>query len=116
MSSPGLVERGGTNAALDLRAEDLHIVKVILQRCVPGIEVRAFGSRAGRTAKRYSDLDLLLCGGQALASRPLSMLAQAFADSDLPIKVDIVDRATLSPEWSARLLASSVLLQAARQP
>jgi predicted nucleotidyltransferase len=109
-----VVPRDGTesHAALDLRIEDLQVVKAILQRYVPGIEVRVFGSRVGHTAKRYADLDLLLCGGEVLASRPLSLLVQAFADSDLSIKVDVVDGATLSPEWIERLLGSSVLLQA----
>jgi type I restriction enzyme S subunit len=102
-------------AALDLRIEDLHVVKAILQRCVPGIEVRAFGSRVGHAAKRYSDLDLVLRAGKAVAARPLSLLVQAFADSDLSIKVDVVDGATLSSEWGEGLLASSVLIQAGRE-
>ena len=98
---------------LDLRPEDVRTVTAILERYAPGVEVRVFGSRVGAQAKRYSDLDLMLCGSEPLPTRTLSLLAQAFADSDLPIKVDIIDGATTAPAWRERVLAHSVVIRPA---
>jgi uncharacterized protein len=71
----------------------LHTVAAILRRHVPaGVEVLAFGSRAtGRRLKPFSDLDLCLRGSRALPSAVLEALHAAFTDSDLPIKVDVID-------------------------
>jgi type I restriction enzyme S subunit len=70
------------------------MVREILHRQVPQYAVWAFGSRAKRTAKPYSDLDLAI-----ITERPLSLdvsaaLADAFSESDLPWRVDVVDWAT----------------------
>ena len=43
---------------IDISPGQWDIVHDILQRHVPGHEVWAFGSRARRRAKPYSDLDL----------------------------------------------------------
>ncbi|MEQ1525285.1 MAG: nucleotidyltransferase domain-containing protein [Gallionella sp.] len=45
---------------IDLSPRDWGIVRDILAHHVPQYEVRAFGSRAKRTAKAYSDLDLAI--------------------------------------------------------
>jgi len=45
---------------IDLNPRYWEIVRDILARHVPQYEVWAFGSRARRTAKEYSDLDLVI--------------------------------------------------------
>lgn len=81
---------------------ELAEVRAILARCVPaGYVVNAFGSRARGTAKPWSDLDLVVEGPAALSIASLAELAEAFEDSALPWKVDVVDRATVSPEFAA---------------
>ena len=80
--------------ALDLRPGEWEIVRDLLRRHVPGREVGAFGSRVKGTAKPYSDLDLAILGDQPLPLSARSDLAEAFTESDLPFKVDLVDWAT----------------------
>jgi type I restriction enzyme S subunit len=79
---------------LDLNPRDLEIVRTILARHVPQYEVWAFGSRVKGTAKKYSDLDLAIITAQPLGLALSSAIADDFAESDLPIKVDVVDWAT----------------------
>ena len=77
---------------IDLRPDHAKIVRDILgKRLPPGVKVRAFGSRAKWTAKAHSDLDLALKGDAPLSASLLADLAEAFSESDLPFKVDVVD-------------------------
>ena len=68
----------------------------ILHSFIPDRVVWAFGSRARFTAKLYSDLDLAILGDQALSLAEMADLNEAFSNSDLPFKVDIVDFSSAS--------------------
>jgi len=58
---------------IDISPEQWHIVSTILQRHIPDKTVWAFGSRATRNAKPYSDLDLAIVGDTPLS---ISLLAR----------------------------------------
>ncbi len=76
---------------IDLSPQHLATVERILAEHVPQCEVRAFGSRVRWTAKDYSDLDLaVVCEGE-LDRRLLERLQEAFVESDLPMRVDVLD-------------------------
>lgn len=77
--------------AIDLEPRLLDQVMQILRAHVPECEVWAFGSRIGSASKKFSDLDLAIVAETALPTRRLAMLANAFEESDLPIKVDVMD-------------------------
>jgi predicted nucleotidyltransferase len=53
--------------------------------------VWVFGSRATGCARRYSDLDLAIDAGRELSLDEMAGLSEAFSDSDLPYRVDVVD-------------------------
>ena len=75
-----------------ISSSDLEIVKRILRNHVSNCEVRVFGSRVnGSEVKKYSDLDLVIVGRSKLSSRKLTELKSAFQESDLSIRVDIMD-------------------------
>lgn len=77
---------------IDIRPEDHKIVLIILRAYLPATaSVFVFGSRAVGKTKRASDLDLAIDVGGPLSQIQSSNLAQAFEESDLPYKVDIVD-------------------------
>jgi len=75
---------------LKLTAEEHQIVRSILQTCVPDREVWVFGSRATAKHKPYSDLDLVVLGEEALPLATTADLREAFSNSDLNFKVDLV--------------------------
>lgn len=82
---------------IDLRPDHAKIVHEIIARYLPaGVSVRVFGSRAKWTAKPHSDLDLALKGKELLPRSVLGDLAEAFSESDLPFRVDVVDWHTVA--------------------
>ena len=76
---------------IDIAPEHLETVKTILSAFVPDCEVRAFGSRCYGTARKFSDLDLCVCGNEKLDWKLLATLKDALMDSDLPFRVDLLD-------------------------
>jgi predicted nucleotidyltransferase len=79
--------------------EELRVVRRILTSIVPNAEYLAFGSRLHRGHHRYSDLDIAIKAASKLSLQQLSALEEAFAESDLPFRVDIVDLYRASPEF-----------------
>lgn len=86
---------------LDLSPAYLTMVTAILQQLIPNYEVWAFGSRVTGTARKYSDLDLAVISDRPLDFGLLGELRDAFSESDLPFKVDVVDWASTSVEFRA---------------
>lgn len=74
----------------DLRPEHLVIVRAILEQYLPGREVRIFGSRASGSAQPFSDLDLVIMGDEPVPDIALATMREAFDESDLPFRVDLV--------------------------
>ena len=81
---------------IDLNPKHLVTIQHILAVNIPECEVRAFGSRVKWTAEDYSDLDLAVVGSEPLPLRQLRKLKEAFEESDLPIRVDVLDWHTIS--------------------
>jgi len=96
---------------LDLGNNELLIVKDILKRHVPDATVWVFGSRATGRAKKFSDLDLCFKAPQPLSLDRISAMAEDFAESDLPWKVDIVDWWSISERFRQIIEHDLVLLQ-----
>ena len=97
---------------IDIRPDHWAIVADILRRHVPDREVWAFGSRATWNAKEYSDLDLAVIGETPLSLSVSAALADDFAESDLPFKVDVVDWATTSEAFRKIIERDKVVVQA----
>lgn len=85
--------------------DDLALVKTILQTHIPEYKVWAFGSRVqGRRLKPFSDLDLAVVTDKPLELDRYCELREAFAESDLPFRVDIVDWACATPGFREIIL------------
>ena len=96
---------------IDLQPDHWAIVREILQRNVPQYEVWAFGSRATRTAKKFSDLDLAIITDTPLSLDVSASLSNDFSESDLPWKVDVVDWATTSESFRNIIEQAKVVVQ-----
>ncbi len=84
---------------IDISQHHLDIVIGILHQFVSDCEVRVFGSRFAHTAKKYSDLDIAIVGDAKLSSTLISEIQEAFQDSDIPFRVDVLDWNALSEEF-----------------
>ncbi|MFT9216724.1 MAG: nucleotidyltransferase domain-containing protein [Acetobacter malorum] len=85
---------------IDITSEERAIVLRILNEIVPDREVRAFGSRVTGKAKPFSDLDLAIMGDEPLPLETRARLEDAFSESDLPWKVDVLDWAQIDNEFA----------------
>jgi type I restriction enzyme S subunit len=95
---------------IDLAPDQWRIVLDILSRHAPARPVWAFGSRAKGGAKPHSDLDLAIITDQPLTLAMQAALADAFAESDLPWRVDIIDWSTASDPVKAVIARDRVVL------
>ena len=96
---------------LDLAPAELAIVRDILRRHVPGLAVRAFGSRVKGTARRYSDLDLAVITDTPIGFDIIGRLREDFSESELPFRVDVLDWATTSEPFRRVVEQDNVLIQ-----
>ncbi|MFP4162869.1 MAG: nucleotidyltransferase family protein [Chitinispirillaceae bacterium] len=88
-----------TPMQIDISLQELNLVKRILQEHVPEYEVHAFGSRVQGRTERNSDLDLVIMTEKPLPILTLADLKEAFSESDLPFRVDVVDWASTTENF-----------------
>ncbi len=84
---------------IDLRPDQLALVKNILHEHLPHLEVWVFGSRINGTAKPHSDLDLVAKTNKPLSLSKIGDVKAAFAESDLAIRVDLMDWSRISDDF-----------------
>ena len=97
---------------IDMTPAQLEEVKRILREHVPDCEVRAFGSRVTGQVKPWSDLDLAVVGPAPMAWRRLGLLTEAFQESTLPFRVDVLDWHDTSPGFQAIIEQQYAVIQA----
>ena len=101
---------------IDLPADHRRLVLNILRADLPqSAKAWVFGSRATGRARRYSDLDLAIDVGRRLSLDEIARLSEAFSDSDLPYKVDLVDWQDIDDRWRQMIVAERVPLTEAAQ-
>ena len=101
----------GITASVDLNPNHLATVKAILAEHVPECEIRAFGSRTTWTAGDYSDLDLAVAGEGPVDWRTLGRLKEAFEESNLTMRVDVLDWHAISESFREVIERDYVVVQ-----
>ena len=83
-----------------------EIKKIIFKFLDPKkYRVFIFGSRATGKAKKYSDYDIGIWGKRPVPLKIIGLIEEAFEESDLPYRVDIVDFSLVSPEFKKLALS-----------
>lgn len=96
---------------IEITPHDLETVRQILQRNVPEITVWAFGSRVSGTARKFSDLDIVLVSDKSLDSLQMAIMRDEFSESDLPFKVDIIEWYGVDEDFRAIIKENYLILQ-----
>ncbi len=109
-----MAQRELTSLQLPLRY--LEMVQAILNRHLPTAEVWAYGSRVSGDCHDASDLDLVVRNPAALdvALSGLPDLKDALVESNLPIRVDLVEWARIPESFRREIERAYVVLQGAR--
>ncbi len=100
---------GTDNIDLDLGHRKI-VVDVLRAHLPPGATTWVFGSRANGGARRCSDLDLAIGAGRRVSLDEMAILAEAFSESDLPYRVDIVDWHAIDASFQRIIAGDRALL------
>jgi predicted nucleotidyltransferase len=84
---------------IELSPVQLSLARQLIGQHIPHQTVVVFGSRVSSTVKPYSDLDLCIMNNTPLPPLHLISLKEAFSNSDLPFRTDILEWAKLSDEF-----------------
>jgi predicted nucleotidyltransferase len=103
--------------SLDLPPRHLQEVLKLLRIYVPEKQVWAYGSRVTGSGHEASDLDLVLLDPLDMQAPTSAIydLKEAFVDSNLPIRVDVMDWARIPATFHREIERAHVLLQEGRQ-
>ena len=106
-----------TTLMLDLPQKHLQQVQALLREYAPDAEVWAYGSRVTGGGHEASDLDLVLRNPDDLReeSRALYDIKEAFTESDLPIRVDVMDWARIPESFHREIERAHVVVQEGRK-
>jgi uncharacterized protein len=100
------------SARPDLPVDQRRLVLTILAANLPaGTRAWVFGSRATGRARHYSDLDLAVDAGRPLTLDEMARLAEAFSESDLPYRVDLVDWRGIGDRFRQTIAADRLRLE-----
>ena len=97
---------------IDLSDAHKRLVLEIIRRRLPDATVWVYGSRAKSSARRYSDLDLMLDNrGKGIPGSVMGNLDEDFDESDLPIIVELRDMAETDAAFLDRIRKDFLLLE-----
>ena len=96
---------------IDVKPEQLDEIRRILSEYAPDCEARAFGSRVKGKIKPWSDLDLALVGEGPLGFVRVGRIIEAFQESTLPFRVDVLDWHEVSPSFQAIIAQEYAVIQ-----
>ena len=101
---------------LDLQPRHLALLRKLLQQHLPQAEVWAYGSRVNGNGHDASDLDLVVRqpGDLQQETPQLWGLQDAFSESDLPIRVELLDWALVPASFHREIEQAYVVVQAAK--
>ncbi len=108
-----MIDYGNLQKALKhLEVQYIKIILALLQKYLPDTTVWAYGSRVRGTARPHSDLDLV-----AFATPPqqgaIADLQEAFDESDLPFRVDLLVWHELPEQFHQTIAADYAVVQQA---
>lgn len=96
---------------IDIAIEDLKTVLQILAEHAAQYPVWAFGSRVTGNARKFSDLDLAIMSEKPLDFNTYADLKEAFSESNLPFKVDVIDWSSITDEFKKIIQSQYVILK-----
>lgn len=101
------------STSLHLPARYQEMVLALLSRHLPHAEVWAYGSRVNGDCHEASDLDLVVRNPGALdeALPDLPDLKDALMESNLPIRIDVVDWARIPEPFRREIARAYVVVQ-----
>ena len=77
---------------------------------LPRVKVFAFGSRVKGSPRKYSDFDVALDAGRPLDFSQLTAIKHCLSETDIPIKVDLMDYHSANKDFKALIDKQKIAL------
>ncbi len=87
------------------------VVSAIRQYLPLEVDIFFFGSRVDGTARKSSDLDVLLKGSAEIPLGAIALIRERLENSDLPFSVDLLDYRTCSPQMLENIAGTMVKIE-----
>ena len=99
---------------LDIQPQRLALLRELLRQHLPSAEVWAYGSRVNGDGHEASDLDLVVRQPADLkqGAEGFWEVKEALVESNLPIRVDVVDWAHIPESFHREIERAYVVVQA----
>lgn len=95
--------------SVDVTPEQYSLILDLIGRHLPDTGVWVYGSRAGRTARPRSDLDMVVFAAERQRHQ-VSDLKDAFDESRLPFRVDLFVWDDLPEEFKKNIEAERIVI------
>ena len=97
------------NPGVDISPRDREILFSLLERYLPQTAVWAYGSRVSGRALPCSDLDLVVFSSTG-QKRRISLLKEAFDESNLSFRVDLLEWDSLPDSFKTSIASHAAVL------
>jgi len=95
------------DTGLDERTK--RIIIGVISALLPEAKIYLFGSRAGGTHKKYSDVDIAVDAGKELRRADVGEARDMLNESNIPFKFDVVDLQAVDQEMKNSILKNGIL-------
>lgn len=96
---------------INLEDQYFTVLKDIIRSYIPDSKVILYGSRTKNKCKIYSDIDIAVIGKNKLDEKLKRDMVEAFDESKLPYRVDIVDWFDLDDDFKKIILGNGSVIQ-----
>jgi len=101
---------------LHVNATNLDTILQIFDRELPGVEIKAFGSRfAEAEPSPEADLDLAIVAGHTISLERMIAVERSMAESGLPFAVDVFDYAKLTNKLKNLIEKDHIVIKAVKR-
>lgn len=83
----------------EIKKEHKECISIILKKHFPQARIVLFGSRATGKNRPGSDIDISIDEGKAIDFSRIAQARDELEESSIPYKIDLVDYATMTPEF-----------------
>ena len=96
------------NTAINISSHDKKILFALLAQYLPNTTIWAYGSRVAGYAQPWSDLDIVVFSNTA-QKQQISFLKEAFEESNLSFRVDLLEWDALPDNFRTNICASPIV-------
>ena len=100
---------------VDIAPKHLQMISAVLAERLPDTEVWAYGSRVTGCSWRYSDLDLVAVGNQAICATLKEDVLDELSETLVPYIVDLKDWHTIPKHWRDEILRCYAVIHSPTQ-